>query len=69
MASDSDDDEASAEEGSQEILKAGKELDFQKSTRLRSKADNQKDKQNELEDRKGNQMRLHKIKSRDLKLR
>lgn len=38
------DDEASGEEGSQEILKAGKDLDFQKSTRLRSKADNQLDK-------------------------
>ena len=63
-----DDDEASGEEGSREILEAGQALDFRKS-RLRSKAENQKDRVNEAEDRKGNQMNLHKIKQRDLKIR
>lgn len=39
------------------------------SSRLRSKADAQAEKVGEMEDRKGNQMRLHKLKQRDLKIR
>lgn len=63
-----DDEEASAEEGSREILEAGQNLDF-RTSRLRSKADNQQDRVNEMEDRKSNQNKLHKLKQRDLKLR
>ena len=40
-----------------------------RASRLRSKAAEQQDKQNEIEDRKSNQMKLHKLKQRDLKLR
>lgn len=40
-----------------------------RASRLRSKADEQKQKQNEIEDRKSNQMSLHKTKQRDLRLR
>ena len=63
-----DEDDASVEEGSQEILKAGQTMEFRQS-RLRSKAAEQQDKVNEVEDRKNNQMRLHKLKQRDLKIR
>lgn len=48
-----DDDDASVEEGSQEILKAGQSMEFRPS-RLRSKAADQQDKVNEVEDRKNN---------------
>ena len=40
-----------------------------RASRLRSKADNQLQKQNEIEDRKSNQLRLHKLKQRDLRIR
>ena len=56
-----DDDEDSAEEGSREIREAGQNLDF-RTSRLRSKADNQQDRVNEMEDRKSNQTKLHKLK-------
>ena len=50
---DDDDDEASVEDGSQEILKAGQTMEF-RASRLRSKADDQLQKQNDIEDRKSN---------------
>mmetsp|Transcript_21383 Transcript_21383/g.28669 ORF Transcript_21383/g.28669 Transcript_21383/m.28669 type:complete len:116 (+) Transcript_21383:1495-1842(+) len=40
-----------------------------RASRLRSKAVEQQERQNEIEDRKSNQMRLHKLKNRDLKIR
>lgn len=40
-----------------------------RASRLRSKADEQQQRQNELEDRKSNQMRLIKLKNRDLRIR
>ena len=65
------DEESSEEErseGSADVIVAGQK-NMIASSRLRSKAQNQQVKQSEMEERKENQMKLHKQRIKDLKIR
>ena len=70
ISSEEEYDGESGDEGSQEIMKQGLSgTTMIRSSRLRSKANNQKEKQGELEDRKQHQVELLEKKKAELKIR
>ena len=67
QSQDDDDESSEEEEGSEEVLQNGGNV--MTSSRLRSKAIDQKERQNDLLERKTHQLALHDAKVKELKIR